>query len=130
MKCICGYEQEEPFENFGISISHPENRLVSKRQVFESLFICPKCGTIRYEENVFQRLLKQYDIRSRRDIKPNICEILGVEIGEKFSYQGFKGIFYITSGGILVNMDDTTGEETLMTTASVIINSPDKIHKI
>ena len=49
MKCICGYEQNEPFEHYRLQIPTINPRVF---QVYDhkQLFICPKCGTVKFEE--------------------------------------------------------------------------------
>ena len=52
--------------------------------------------------------------------KPRICEVLGVEVGERFAYPGMVGEFYITEGGTLTAVDD--GTEQPMMWVSTLIN--------
>lgn len=49
MKCVCGYEQKEPFENYKLIV--PFMKDMMKIYHHPNLYICPKCGTIRFEEN-------------------------------------------------------------------------------
>lgn len=57
--------------------------------------------------------------------KPRICEVLGVEVGERFIYPGMTGEFYITENGTLISVDD--GSEHPMMCASTLINCRDRI---
>lgn len=62
--------------------------------------------------------------------KPRICEVMGgkdnpLEPGERFTYPGMVGEFYITVNGTLVGVDE--GEEHHFMCASTLINHPDRI---
>lgn len=48
MKCVCGYEQAEPFENYKRKI--PFGDFVAKLDAYEGLYVCPQCGTVKFEE--------------------------------------------------------------------------------
>lgn len=47
MKCICGYEQQEPFEHYKLIV--PVRPNIFQTYDHKELFICPKCGTVRFE---------------------------------------------------------------------------------
>ena len=54
--------------------------------------------------------------------KPRICEVLGVEVGEWFTYPGMSTSFQITEGGFLKCTDGD-----LMMCVPTLINHPDRI---
>lgn len=57
--------------------------------------------------------------------KPRICEVLGVEVEERFTYPGMTGEFYVTEYGTLVGVD---GEETQhFMYMSTLVNCYDRI---
>lgn len=58
--------------------------------------------------------------------RPRICEVLGVEVGERFTYPGKTGEFFVTAHGTLVGVDDD-GEERPYMCASTLINCHDHI---
>lgn len=66
---------------------------------------------------------KKPDIKKR----PKICDVLGVEVGEKFTYPGMAGEFWVTENGHLKNFWD--GEFDLITCVPTLINNADKIVK-
>ena len=54
--------------------------------------------------------------------KPRICEVLGVEVEEWFSYPGMNTSFQVTEGGFLKCADGD-----LMMCVPTLINHPDRI---
>ena len=44
MRCICGYEQTEPFENY--KRTTPFGSVVAKLDAYKDLYVCPQCGGI------------------------------------------------------------------------------------
>lgn len=66
---------------------------------------------------------KKPDIKKR----PKICDVLGVEVGEKFTYPGMAGEFWVTENGHLKNFWD--GEFDLITCVPTLINNADNIVK-
>lgn len=50
MKCICGYEQETPFETYKNLISIGPDQMLVRVHEHKDLYICPKCGTVKFEE--------------------------------------------------------------------------------
>lgn len=50
MKCICGYEQETDFENcwYDKQYLSPTSSVL---RVYENLFVCPVCGTVKMKLN-------------------------------------------------------------------------------
>lgn len=48
MKCVCGYEQKEPFERYQ-KIDHISEGL-ARVEVHNDLYVCPRCGTVKFEE--------------------------------------------------------------------------------
>lgn len=54
--------------------------------------------------------------------KPRICEVLGVEVEERFSYPGMNTSFQVTEGGFLKCADGD-----LMMCVPTLINHPDRI---
>ena len=48
MKCVCGYEQEDDFYNY--SRKEQIRPKTFEITLYKDLFICPKCGTIKYED--------------------------------------------------------------------------------
>lgn len=56
---------------------------------------------------------------------PIICSVLGVEMGEHFTYPGMTGEFWVTKGGHL--RCKTAEKEDLMTRVTTLINHPHRI---
>lgn len=57
--------------------------------------------------------------------KPRICEVLGVDVGEHFYIDGFKGEYHVNSDGVL-----KWGGQTSCDAIYEAINHPDRIiHK-
>lgn len=54
--------------------------------------------------------------------KPRICEVLGVEVGEWFTYPGMNTSFQVTEGGFLKCSDGD-----LKMCVPALINHPDRI---
>lgn len=54
--------------------------------------------------------------------KPRICEVLGVEVGEWFTYPGMNTSFQVTEGGFLKCADGD-----LKMCVPTLINHPDRI---
>ena len=49
MKCICGYEQEKPFETYEYhELIRPDIAQVHR---LPGLFVCPKCGTVKMDKD-------------------------------------------------------------------------------
>lgn len=59
-------------------------------------------------------------------VSPRICEVLGVEVGEKFTYSGMIGEFWVTENGHLRSVVDDDDNK-LMTCVPTLINHPDRI---
>ena len=50
MKCICGYEQDKPFEQYKNFVPSGIMRNIHTVEAHKNLYICPKCGTVKFEE--------------------------------------------------------------------------------
>nr|DAI22875.1 MAG TPA: PhnA Zinc-Ribbon [Caudoviricetes sp.] len=50
MKCICGYEQDRPFEQYKNFVPSGMMRNIHTVEAHKNLYICPKCGTVKFEE--------------------------------------------------------------------------------
>lgn len=57
--------------------------------------------------------------------KPRICEVLGVEVRERFNYEGLKSEFWVSEDGILRQEDG--GEKNVSPCVCLLINKPDGI---
>lgn len=66
--------------------------------------------------------LKAYTERKVNMDKPRICEVLGVEVGEHFYIDGFKGEYHVNSDGVL-----KWGGQTSCDAIYDAINHPDRI---
>lgn len=49
MKCVCGYEQEMPFEKYSYTES-TWNPHIGRIVTLPHLYVCPKCGTVKMEK--------------------------------------------------------------------------------
>ena len=58
MKCICGYEQEAPFQNYVSDEPVSWDSNVRCLVYHDGLYICPKCGTVKF---VAQKPLRQQE---------------------------------------------------------------------
>lgn len=54
--------------------------------------------------------------------KPRICEVLGVEVGEHFKIEGYKGEYHINDCGVL-KLGGRTSDDAIYEA----INHPDRI---
>ena len=50
MKCICGYEQDKPFEQYKNFVPSGMMSNLYTVEAHKNLYICPKCGTVKFEE--------------------------------------------------------------------------------
>ena len=50
MKCICGYEQDKPFEQYKNFALFDMMSNIHTVEAHKNLYICPKCGTVKFEE--------------------------------------------------------------------------------
>lgn len=57
--------------------------------------------------------------------RPRICEVLGVEVGERFNYEGLKSEFWVSEDGILRQEDG--GEKIVSPCVCLLINKPEGI---
>lgn len=48
MKCICGYEQEAPFQNYVNDETVSCDSNVRGLVYHDGLYICHKCGTVKF----------------------------------------------------------------------------------
>jgi hypothetical protein len=62
-----------------------------------------------------------------KETKPRICDVLGVDVEERFTYPGMVGEFYITKAGKLKNVRPD-GDD-LMICVPTLINNPERIVK-
>jgi hypothetical protein len=63
MKCVCGYEQQEDFEqvNIGGALPHTQEvwgSLSFKRIRACRIHICPKCGTLKIVKETVEESLR------------------------------------------------------------------------
>lgn len=57
--------------------------------------------------------------------KPRICEVLGVEVGERFTYGGVNTEFWVSDDGIL--QQENVGERIMSPCVCLLINNPEGI---
>lgn len=52
MKCVCGYEQAKPFNNYVRKEPVFAGGHILKLENHENLYICPACGTVKFSNVV------------------------------------------------------------------------------
>lgn len=116
----CGRLKENPHEAarlMGFKVVEDDEPSGNPGQLEEACIMeCPVCG-------------KEFDIHLEEanmdKQKPRICEVLGVDVGEHFYIDGFKGEYHVNSDGVL-----KWGGQTSCDAIYEAINHPDRIiHK-
>lgn len=104
---------------------HEAARLMGFKVVEED----EKCATCANQKTVecvtCGALYRNYQEKETDMDKPRICEVLGVDVGEHFYIDGFKGEYHVNSDGVL-----KWGGQTSCDAIYEAINHPDRIiHK-